>query len=93
MTLNQLVCRAASVYPEAFILQYWAMEKQEPKANPGGGDTLALFVAQELADTYDADAGDADQIATAVSVMQSAAADLAAIAFALERLGQECLAA
>jgi len=47
MTLNALVCRAASVYPEAFVLQYWNMDKQQPKRNRTGGDTLAQFIAQE----------------------------------------------
>ena len=53
MTLNQLICRAASVYPDAYPLVYWDQEVQEPKADPFGGDTLAQFVVQELADTFD----------------------------------------
>jgi hypothetical protein len=28
MTLNELVCRAASAYPEAYVLQYWDADKQ-----------------------------------------------------------------
>lgn len=51
MTLNELVCRAASVYPDGYPLQYWDVDKQEPKANPDGGDTLAMFITHELADT------------------------------------------
>ncbi len=93
MTLNQIICRAASAYPEAFVLQYWDLQKQAPRANPNGGDTLAQFVAQEIADTYDVETGDAEQIAAAAKAMQSAADDLAAVAFALERLGQEQMAA
>lgn len=93
MMLNQLVCRAASVYPDAFVLQYWDMATQAPKRNPEGGDTLAQFIAQELADTYDADASDGDQIAAAVKAMQSAADDLALVAQALSDLGAERMAA
>lgn len=93
MTLNQLVCRAASVYPDAYVLQYWDMDKQAPKPNPSGGDTLAYFIAQELADTYDADADDGTQIATAVKAMQTVADDLAMVAHALSDLAVERLAA
>ena len=93
MTLNQLVCRAASVYPDAYVLEYWDKDAQEPKANPTGGDTLAQFIVQELADTYDADASDNEQIATAVRVMQSAADDLGTVAHALSDLTSERMAA
>jgi hypothetical protein len=93
MTLNQLICRAASVYPEAFVLQYWDMEKQAPKANLFGGDTLAQFVAFELAETFEEEASDGDQIATAVKVMQSAADDLARVAGSLSNLAVEKAAA
>jgi hypothetical protein len=89
MTLNQLICRAASAYPEAYVLQYWDMEKQEPKHNPVGGDTLAQFIAQELADTFDGEAGETQQINEAVRVIQSAADDLAAVACVLGELATE----
>lgn len=93
MTLNQLICRAASVYPEGYVLHYWDLAKQEPKPNPAGGDTLALFIAQELAETYDPDASDTEQVAAAVKAMQSAADDLAAIAGSLSDLAVERQAA
>jgi hypothetical protein len=93
MTLNALVCRAASVYPEAYVLCYWNTDKQEPKRNRAGGDMLAQFVAHELAETYDGDASDNQQIATAVKAMQSAADDLQAVACALSNLAVEGLAA
>jgi hypothetical protein len=93
MTLNQLICRAASTYPDAFVLQYWDMDRQEPKPNPGGGDTLAQFIAQEIAETFDEDADDGTQIATAVKAMQTASDDLAAVAHALSDLAVERLAA
>ena len=93
MTLNQLICRAASVYPEAYVLEYWDAEAQEPKENPVGGDTLARFIAIELADTFDEEADDDKQIAEAVRVMQSAADDLTAIVQALRGLETERKAA
>ncbi len=86
MTLNQLICRAASVYPEAWPLVYWDMETQQPKANPVGGDTLAMFIAIELAETFEEEADDGVQIAAAVKAMQTAADDLAAVAQALSDL-------
>lgn len=86
MTLNQLVCSAASVYPDAFVLEYWSMERSEPRENREGGDTLAQFIAHEIHDTYDADASDAEQIAMAVKAMQTAANDLQRVADALSNL-------
>lgn len=86
MTLNQLISRAASVYPEAYVLEYWDSENEEPKENPVGGDTLAQFIAQELSETFDPDAEEAAQIDEAVRVMQSAADDLAEVARSLIEL-------
>ena len=93
MTLNQLVCRAASIYPDAQVLEYWDMDAQAPRLNPQGGDTLARFIAVELAETFDAKASDGDQIATACRAMQTAADELAAVAHALSDLAVERLAA
>ena len=86
MTLNQVVCRAASVYPDGYVLAYWDMDREMPKKNPEAGDTLAEFIARELADTYDPEASDSEQIATAVKAMQSASDDLQAVAEALSGL-------
>ena len=89
MTLNALITRAASVYPDAYVLQYWDLGKQQPRPNPLGGDTLAQFVAQEIAETYDEEASDAEQIEMAASKMREAARDLDAVANALAGLQQE----
>ncbi len=93
MTLNQLVCRAASAYPDAYVTEYRDAVKAEPRKNPCGGDTLAEFVATELYETYDSESGDNEQLATAVKVMQAAADDLAAVAHALANMGRERVAA
>jgi hypothetical protein len=74
-------------------MAYWDADAQEPKKNPEGGDTLAEFIARELADTYDPEASDGEQIATAVKAMQSAADDLQAVAMALSGLSAERKAA
>ncbi len=93
MTLNQLVCRAASAYPDAFVMEYWDALKEKPKKNPNGGDTLAEFVALELFESFDPGVGDEEQLATAVKVMQSAADDLQAVAHALANIGRERMVA
>ena len=93
MTLNQLVCRAASVYPDTYVLHYWSLDEEKPRENPEGGDTLAEFIARELYESFDPEAGDDEQLATAVKVMQSAADDLQAVAHALANLGRERMAA
>ena len=74
-------------------MEYWDALKEEPKPNPDGGDALAEFVALELYESYDSEADDDEQLATAVKVMQSAADDLAAVAHALANLGRERMAA
>ena len=89
MKLNQLICKAASVYPDGFVLKYWDMKKERPKKNSGGGDTLAQFIAQELADTYDSEAGDRVQVETAVRVMQAAVSDITTVIDALRLMRQE----
>ena len=86
MTLNEIVVRAASAYPEEYILEYWDMEDAGPRDNPDAGDTLAEFIARELHDTYDPDAGDAEQVATAVRAVQRAADELQLVAHALSDL-------
>jgi hypothetical protein len=93
MTLNQLICRAASTYSDAMILEYWDLEHEQPRKNPDGGDTLAQFIAFELAETFDPDADDGTQIATAVKAMQRAADELGAVAHALSDLAVERMAA
>jgi hypothetical protein len=89
MTLNQLICSAASVYPEAFVLEYWSMAESEPQENRMGGDTLAEFIAREIYDTYDVNASDAEQIVSAVKAMQTAANDLQKVADALSNLAKQ----
>lgn len=93
MTLNQLICRAASTYPDAFVLEHFDLAKGELRRSVRGGDTLAHFIALELTETFDAAASDDEQIATAVTAMQRASDELAAVAHAISDLQRELLAA
>ena len=89
MTLNQLMATAASVYPDGYILQYWDTEREMPRYNPNGGDTLAQFIATELADTFDPEADDSTQIATACKAMLTARDQLEQVMLALSDLAVE----
>ena len=93
MTLNQLVHRAASVYPDGHILAYWDEHDECAIDNPGSGDTLAQFIAWELYETFDPDEDDERQITTAVGAMRNAANNLHDVAQALCGLSEERLAA
>ncbi len=89
MTLNQLIFRAASVYPEAAQSRLgdpvWRVFK--PAADPG--DALAAFILRELSETFDAGGDEDAQIAVAVSVMQHASDRLADVAHALSTMSLE----
>lgn len=89
MTLNELIGRAASAYPDGWVLQYWNTDKQRPVDNPVGGDTLANFIALELYETFDPDEEEDKQLDMAIHKMKEAAADMAAVAGALEHMKQE----
>lgn len=93
MTLSQLICRAASVYTDAAVLDYFDLQSEELVEDHESGDTLALFIAQELSDTYDPDASDCDQVASAVRTIQRAADELGMVAHALSDISVERLAA
>ena len=88
MTLNELMSKAASGYPDAQILLYWDFADEEPRANPNGGDTLAHFIAVELAETFDPDASEPDQAAQAVRSMERAERDLRGVIDALQNAEQ-----
>ena len=68
MTLNEIITRAASVYPECWVLQYWDMKRQCAVENRDGGDTLAEFVALELYQTFDPEASDGQQLDMAIPI-------------------------
>lgn len=86
MRLNELIRAAAAAYPDEYVLQYWDVNKQCAVQSNAAGDTLAEFVAWELYETFDPEAGDDEQITTALKVMRNAVSDLQRVTQALERL-------
>ena len=86
MKLNDLIRIAASGYPDAQVLEYWDFDGAKPRSNPDGGDTLARFVALELAETFDDEAPTSDQAAEAVRAMNRASKDLQHVIHAIERM-------
>jgi len=84
MTLNELIKRASAAYSDGLIATAcWDFKREHPRRNPKGGDTLAQFIANEIADTYDPDASEEEQINTVSRVLFTASADLEAVITAL----------
>ena len=77
MTPNELIKIASAAYPDELIAtEYWNFRRECPRRNPKGGDTLALFIANEIADTYDPDASDEAQINTVLNALAAARGEL-----------------
>lgn len=91
MTLNELIFCAASVYPDQTILEYWDSERECPVPEAEAGDTLASFIACELADTFNPDASDTIQLVTAIKVLQQASQELDGVVRAIQGLAVERL--
>ena len=82
MTLSELLEVAHRAYPEEHIRLCWDAKKQ--KVRTGTGDTLAEFVVGEIADTFDPDASEENQLDAALSAMRWACTELTAVIEALE---------
>lgn len=89
MKMNDLIRIAASGYPDAQVLEYWDFEGAQPRSNPDGGDTLARFVAMELAETFDSDASTDEQVSEAVRALNRAVQDLQSVINAIEQMSSE----
>jgi hypothetical protein len=78
LTLQQVIDIADGAYPDGLVGMY--------HRHPSGhhGDTLAKFIAAELADTYDSRASREEQIAAAAHAMSNSIEALAGIRRALE---------
>ncbi len=74
-------------FPESSLLEFVNQRSGRPlvKMPSPIGDTLALFVVRELAETFDAEAGEEEQIAEAIRVLSRARRDLDNIVSALEK--------
>lgn len=86
LTLVQLLEAANSVYPDGQLSWYFDETTGAPINNPDGGDTLALFIVLELAETFDKNAERAAQLGEAIRVMERAASDVNGVVAALSRL-------
>ena len=86
MTLNQLIVRAAMAYPDAAVLDCWEMARERPLKRDSG-DTLALFICREIAETHDPQASSCEQLNEAARVIQRAADELGRVAIALNDAG------
>jgi len=86
MTLNEIMEIASNAYDaDGVIMACWDPVHQRARKKPlhGFGDTLALFICREIAETHDPDAHSTDQLTEAMRVMQRAADELARVAAAL----------
>ncbi len=93
MKLSQIMQRAASAYPDEYILHFWDEARQCAVPCEGAGDSLAEFICWELYETYDPEAGDEEQIKDAVEVIENAANELQGVVRALQTLSAERQAA
>lgn len=89
MTLSEIINRAASAYPDEYILQFFDEQRGCAVSCEGAGDSLASFIAWELYETFDPEVDDEEQIKTAVEVMQNAANELQGVVRALQGLAAE----
>ena len=82
------ICDGAYIqdFPESSLLELVNQRSGQPlKRIPSPvGDTLALFVVRELAETFDAEASDDQQITEAIRVMEMARGNLDNIISALQ---------
>ncbi len=85
MTLNEIMDVVHEAYPDGFTRNYWDAGQQRPC--DCDGDTLAEFIVKELTDTYDASAGDEEQLEEAIRVMERACGQIGDV---IEALQAEC---
>lgn len=83
MELIELMNLANKGYGDGMVAEYYDPVTGEFKANPDGGDKLAEFVAAELGDCFEDEAGDT-QLIDAVDYMEKAIKDLQNVIDALE---------
>ncbi len=81
MTLDEIIQMADEAYPDGLVARAHKGED--------AGDTLALFIVRELADTYDPDASDAEQATAASGALGTAIDELQAVCSALANLSQQ----
>lgn len=87
MTLNKLIRICNKYYDDGYLAMYWNFKKSKP-VDTHSGDTLALFIVREIADTYQEDLSDKKQLVEARRCMHSAMTQLDALSNALDN---ECV--
>lgn len=80
MKLESLIEAASAGYPDGLVQQYY----DEPGENHG--DSLAKFIMIELSETFDEDAGDEDQLLTAIRQLRRARNELETVIAALREM-------
>ena len=75
MKLNDLIRLADRHYPDGSVARCWDFRRSEP-VDAGAGDTLALFIARELADTFDPERLSLNHLDAAEIALAKAAEDL-----------------
>lgn len=78
LSLNELIAIADAGYDDGLVQAYFDDRDGQH------GDTLAKFIALELADTFSEDQPKKDQIAAAIHVMTTAISQLVSVVNALE---------
>ncbi|NUN50098.1 MAG: hypothetical protein HUU15_14815 [Candidatus Brocadiae bacterium] len=78
MKLRTLIKIASDSYPDGAVLDSY--ERGE-----AAGDTLALFVAREIAETFEAGETTAHQLRRAISVMEKAHGEIGEVLSGLRR--------
>ena len=82
MTLSELLEIVHRAYPSEDTRRCWDAKKQ--KVRTGAGDTLAEFIVREIADTFEIDAPEENQLDAALSAMRRACIELTGVIEALE---------
>ncbi len=78
MKLRTLIRIASDSYPDGAVLD--AHERGD-----AAGDTLALFIAREIAETFEAQMTTPEQLARAIEVMEKAHAEIGEVLSGLRR--------
>jgi len=92
MTLNDLIDHANRYYPDDMIQQNWDYVKSKRKPARACADSLAVFVCNEIAATYNPFSSDADQLHEAARVMQTATDELSRVATGLRKMMEKMVA-
>lgn len=89
MTLLELLTLASDSYGDGASIMGCFDPVTGKVRDTKGGDTLALFMARELAETYTEQADDRVQLEDAMRVLEIARDDLQGVIFALQRAWDE----